>query len=81
MSLAAARVLRQGTRQGTMRHFSQTSSGASSSGGSSVRARNGVLGGAIFTFVGGVYYYTVHMLRRQENEMLAELEKIAAEED
>ena len=40
---------------------------------------NAVVGGMVFSFVGGVYYYTVYMLRKQGNELMDELDDLEKE--
>jgi hypothetical protein len=40
---------------------------------------NGVVGGTVFAFVGGVYYYTVYMLRKQGDELMDELDDLEKE--
>ena len=40
---------------------------------------NGVVGGTVFAFVGGVYYYTVYMLRKQGDELMDELNDLEKE--
>ena len=40
---------------------------------------NVVVGGAIFSFVGGVYWYTVHNLRKQGGQLEEDLDELAGE--
>ena len=40
---------------------------------------NGAVGAVVFSFVGGVYYYTVFQLRRQGNELMDELDELEKE--
>jgi hypothetical protein len=40
---------------------------------------NGVVGAMIFSFVGGVYYYTVFQLRKQGGELMDELDNLEQE--
>jgi hypothetical protein len=40
---------------------------------------NGIVGGVVFGFVGGVYYYTVFQLRKQGDELMDELDELERE--
>ena len=40
---------------------------------------NVVVGGTIFDFVGGVYWYTVHNLRKQGGQLEEDLDELAGE--
>jgi hypothetical protein len=40
---------------------------------------NAVVGGAVFSFVGAVYWYTVHNLRKQGGQLEDDLDELAGE--